>query len=62
MIEERDILCPYCGAMFETHIDCSAGTQSYTEDCQVCCQPIVFQIDVGPQFQLINLIVQRENE
>lgn len=62
MIEYELIHCPYCGAMFETQIDCSAGTQAYTEDCHVCCQPIIFKFEVGPQFQLMNLRVQRENE
>jgi hypothetical protein len=62
MIENRQIYCPYCGTLFDTQIDCSAGTQAYTEDCHICCQPINFQIEVGPQFQLLNVTVQRENE
>lgn len=62
MIEDRQISCPYCGAVFETQVDCSAGCQSYVEDCQVCCQPIVFDVEVGSQWQLMNLTVQRENE
>lgn len=62
MIENRQICCPYCNALFDTQIDCSAGNQQYTEDCHVCCQPIVFQIEVGPQFQLINVAVHNENE
>lgn len=62
MIENKQISCPYCGALFDTQIDCSGGEQHYTEDCHVCCQPIVFHIEVGPQFQLTNVIVQSENE
>jgi len=34
------IQCPYCGERFETAVDLSAGSFSYVEDCQVCCQPI----------------------
>ena len=34
------VTCPYCGESFDTQIDLSAGTFSYIEDCQVCCQPI----------------------
>jgi hypothetical protein len=34
------IQCPYCGEQFETAVDLSAGSFSYVEDCQVCCQPI----------------------
>ncbi len=62
MIEHKQISCPYCGSLFDTQIDCSAGDQNYTEDCHVCCQPIMFYIEIGPRFQLINLTVQREND
>ena len=34
------VQCPYCGEGFETAVDLSAGSFSYVEDCQVCCQPI----------------------
>lgn len=40
MIEATVIDCPYCGESFETSVDCSAGSQSYIEDCPVCCRPI----------------------
>lgn len=43
MIESRTIQCPYCGEHFETGIDCSAGSQTYFEDCHVCCRPILFE-------------------
>lgn len=28
-------------------LDLSAGDQSYIEDCQICCQPIRIEFDVG---------------
>lgn len=32
--------CAFCGEFNITFIDVSAGlTQSYVEDCQVCCRP-----------------------
>ena len=32
--------CPYCGEINEIAVDPGGGsTQSYVEDCQVCCQP-----------------------
>ena len=35
-----DVECPYCGAPNEITIDASGGaSQSYVEDCQVCCRP-----------------------
>lgn len=43
MIEPCTIHCPYCGETFDTDIDCSAGSQSYYEDCYVCCRPILFE-------------------
>ena len=27
--------------------DLSAGSQSYVEDCQVCCQPIMISVQVA---------------
>jgi acetyl esterase/lipase len=38
--EFATVQCPYCGEAFETAVDLSAGSFSYVEDCQVCCQPI----------------------
>lgn len=35
--------CPYCGEPFDTRTDLSAGSTSYVEDCQICCQPIEMQ-------------------
>ena len=38
--------CPYCGEHFETPVDTSAGSARYVEDCQICCHPIDFRLDV----------------
>lgn len=46
MIETVFVSCPYCGESFDTTVDCSAGDQSYIEDCYVCCQPIEFSVQV----------------
>lgn len=40
------VSCPYCGEVFETAVDSSAGAQRYVEDCQVCCAPIEFRLTV----------------
>ena len=38
--------CAGCGEWNVTTVDESAGrTQSYVEDCQVCCRPNLLQID-----------------
>lgn len=62
MIEYRSVQCPYCGAGFDLQIDCSAGTQTLVEDCRICCQPVLLQIEVETQGQLTALHVQREND
>lgn len=46
MLESRRIECPYCGEQIEVMLDTSAGTQHYVEDCQVCCRPIEFELEV----------------
>jgi hypothetical protein len=40
------IECPYCGESFETPVDTSSGSARYVEDCQICCQPIEFNLEV----------------
>jgi hypothetical protein len=61
MIEAIHISCPYCGEVFETSADCSAGDQEYIEDCQVCCQPIVITLHVTDT-TLINVEAKRDDE
>ena len=37
---EADVTCPYCGESVTIALDPGGGpSQSYVEDCQVCCQP-----------------------
>jgi hypothetical protein len=44
--------CAGCGEWNETSVDESAGrTQSYVEDCQVCCKPNVLRISYHPELQ-----------
>lgn len=45
--------CPYCGESFETAVDASAGAQRYTEDCAVCCRPIVFEVGVDDEATVV---------
>jgi len=47
-ITEKEIGCPYCGEIITVLIDCSVSHQNYIEDCQVCCQPIQFDVIVEP--------------
>ncbi|MGK0499337.1 MAG: hypothetical protein ACJAYG_000974 [Oceanicoccus sp.] len=39
--------CPYCGERFEALVDSSEAGNEYTEDCYVCCRPIIFHCEAG---------------
>lgn len=55
---ERCVRCPYCDEPTELIIDLSAGDQSYTEDCQVCCQPMQISYSAEGSELLMLLIEQ----
>ena len=38
------LACPYCLEQIEVVVDVTAGSQEYTEDCEVCCNPILLRI------------------
>jgi hypothetical protein len=57
--EFHEVQCPYCGEAFETLIDLSAGSATYIEDCQICCQPIEFKVEVDHAGALESLGVGR---
>ena len=41
---EKFFKCPYCLEKISMLLDVSTDeTQSYIEDCEVCCQPILVQ-------------------
>ena len=48
-LQSRTVQCPYCGESLETVVDLSCGSTSYVEDCQVCCQPIEFSLEVADE-------------
>jgi hypothetical protein len=35
-----EVSCPYCGETITLLLDLSVESQSYIEDCSVCCQPM----------------------
>jgi hypothetical protein len=53
------VVCPYCGEAFETSADASAGSCTYVEDCQVCCQPIDMELRVDQTGALVEVIARR---
>ncbi len=62
MLETVGVNCPYCGEPFDTSVDCSAGDQSYVEDCPVCCRPVEFRAAVGLESELLSLDVHRDDD
>lgn len=44
-LTESTIHCPYCGEPNRVLLDPQETGQSYIEDCQVCCRPIVFLVN-----------------
>lgn len=41
MEEEYYFTCPYCWQRISILLDLSVPEQSYVEDCEVCCRPIL---------------------
>ena len=41
-----EVSCPYCGEMITLFLDLSVESQSYIEDCSVCCQPMTVSFTV----------------
>ncbi|MGH1427836.1 MAG: CPXCG motif-containing cysteine-rich protein [Arenicella sp.] len=53
-LENTSIQCPYCWEVFETVVDYSGiepcgEAHIYTEDCYVCCRPIVLTVSLDQQ-------------
>jgi Cysteine-rich CPXCG len=57
---ETLINCPYCGEPLDVLIDDSSGEQTYYEDCQVCCAPILFTL-TEDEFGDIQIDVKRDD-
>lgn len=55
------VQCPYCWESIELVVDCSVRRQEYTEDCSVCCRPILLKIRVRGDDE-VEVIAQREDE
>lgn len=51
MLSEQPVGCPFCGETITLLVDASAGSQTYIEDCQVCCRPIQVTL-VADAFEL----------
>jgi transcription elongation factor Elf1 len=38
--EAAEVTCPHCGEPITVFVDLSVESQSYIEDCSVCCRPM----------------------
>lgn len=61
-LKEAGVYCPYCGEPLTVFIDTSVEEQNYTEDCQICCAPIVFNVHVDPENHELQINLRQENE
>lgn len=50
MNDSGTYVCGYCGESSEIDVDPTGGrSQSYVEDCQVCCRPNRVHVSVDPE-------------
>jgi len=60
-VMETGFQCAGCGEWNQTTVDESAGrSQSYVEDCQVCCKPNILDIRYDPDEQEFVITAQLE--
>ena len=62
MLEEAEVTCPYCWETIVLEVDLSAGSQRYTEDCSVCCRPIVVHVRVSDEDESFEVDARTEDE
>lgn len=60
-INEKESYCPYCGEVISLLIDDSLSSQEYVEDCQVCCSPILINVEIDYE-ENIYINTKKENE
>lgn len=60
LLLHETIHCPYCGEPIGIDLDLSVESQSYIEDCQVCCQPIQISY-TSMDGALLNVHVEQDN-
>jgi hypothetical protein len=61
MTEDHSEQCPSCWEPIVLELDLSGGSQVYTEDCAVCCQPMRVTLSVAPDGSY-TVDIAREND
>ncbi len=62
LLDTHLISCPYCGESIELTVDSQEANQEYTEDCHVCCQPIVVKLSQSVFDESIYLDCRRDQD
>jgi hypothetical protein len=62
MLEEAAVTCPYCWEEILLQLDLSGGSAVYTEDCSVCCQPILVRLQVDEGTGEFQVSAEAEND
>jgi hypothetical protein len=61
LLTSMEYQCPYCGEMVDTWPDRGGGkSQSYIEDCPVCCRPNNILAEYDPDTDEYIITVGRE--
>jgi len=49
---ESHYICPTCGEQIVIPLDPTQGqSQTYTEDCPVCCNPNIIHVEFDPDWE-----------
>jgi transcription elongation factor Elf1 len=52
--------CPFCGEADDLYVDEGGGaSQTYTEDCAVCCRPRVVHVEPGDEPGEVRIWLER---
>ena len=60
-INEKEAYCPYCGENISLLIDDTLQYQEYVEDCEVCCSPMIVNVEINADEEIL-INTKRENE
>ena len=60
LLEEYQIDCPNCGEPIEIVLDRSITQQRYTEDCFVCCRPMIISVNFNDEYNEVSCFSEVE--
>lgn len=61
LLSNHPLSCPYCGEVIELVVDGSVSEQEYTEDCPVCCRPMMVTVAVNTAYHA-SVRLRREDD